>query len=174
MYTKNIVEFVTVGVEYCAFLEHSDEKTPAVFADVMRKLLPLLYMKTVMLDKPQPLGQEDTETFVTEGDYELIRTNIARLMGQYDAYFDGEQASSVSENLADIYQDLKDFVMNYKKGIQEVSNDALFTCLENFSLYWGARLINALRQLHQTAEAIQNPEQDAWIPLSCQNWARSA
>ena len=45
IYAKNSVEFVTVGVEFCAFLERVQELTQEEFASTSIKLLPLLISK---------------------------------------------------------------------------------------------------------------------------------
>ena len=58
-------------------------------------------------------------------------------------------SSSVSENIADIYQDVKDFLMNYRTAVTEIMNDALVKLVNNFQTYWGQRLVNVLRALHQ-------------------------
>ena len=78
--------------------------------------------------------------------------------------------SSISENIADIYQDLKDFILSYRIGTLEVMNDALGECRNNFEQYWGQRLVNGLRAIHnlvyglvdleETTEASDEPELD--------------
>lgn len=148
VYTKNIVEFVTVAVEFCSYLEHADEKKYPDFISVMQKLLSLLYLKAAIVEKPVVLGDNDVPQCVTETDYHNIQNKISTLMGQYDDYFDGDEASSVSENLADIYQDIKDFIMNYKNGNQAISSDSLSACLDNFESYWGIKLLNCIKALH--------------------------
>jgi len=57
-------------------------------------------------------------------------------------------AAFVSENLADVYQELKDFAANYQLADVDTMNDALVTCLEAFGQHWGQKLLNALRALH--------------------------
>ncbi|MPN56745.1 hypothetical protein SDC9_204437 [bioreactor metagenome] len=57
-------------------------------------------------------------------------------------------AAFISENLADIYQELKDFAANYQLADTDVMNDALVTCLETFGEHWGQKVLNALRALH--------------------------
>ena len=49
VYEKNTVEFVTVGVEFCAFVEKANEKTFDTFVPVLQKLLPFLYVKAAMV-----------------------------------------------------------------------------------------------------------------------------
>lgn len=149
VYAKNVVEFVTVGVEFCAFLERAGEKNFATFVPVLQKLLPFVYLKASMVDKPLSICDGQLETFVTEVDYEKIRSGAARILGQYDEEFTGEEVVAVSECLADTYQDMKDFLMNYKSGNEEVMNDAVFTVIENFELFWGKRLLQALSIVHK-------------------------
>lgn len=160
VYTKNIIEFVTVALEYCAYLEQCESKRFQDFVPVMQKVLSLLYLKAAIVEKPVPLGDMDVPQSVTEADYNAIEKKVADLMGEYDCYFDGDEASSVSENLADIYQELKDFIMNYKKGDQAVSNDSLYSCLDTFENYWGLRLLNCVKALHNIAYSIKPDDDD--------------
>lgn len=57
-------------------------------------------------------------------------------------------AAFVSESLADIYQELKDFAANYQTIDTDIMNDALVVCLRAFGEHWGQKLLNALRALH--------------------------
>ena len=43
IYSKNIIEFVTVSAEYCAFIERVPELEKEEFLDKIIKILPLLY-----------------------------------------------------------------------------------------------------------------------------------
>lgn len=158
IFDKNTVEFVTVAAECCGFLERAPETTRGAFIDKTLKLLPLLYLKASLL--PQGEQQDDfaPETFVTEGDYERIRASVAALLGEYDdfldvflddmAYSDTPIRQTVSEALADIYQPLKDFVCVFQLGLDKTMNDALVLCKDHFEEYWGQRLLNAMRALH--------------------------
>ena len=56
---------------------------------------------------------------------------------------------SISECVADIYQDIKDFISNYKTGMEDVMNDAIEKCIDNFQTYWGGRLLEALSAIHK-------------------------
>jgi hypothetical protein len=56
--------------------------------------------------------------------------------------------ASVSENLLDIYQSLKDFLIAYSIGNEEVMNDSLAECLFNFEQSWGQQLVNVMRAVH--------------------------
>ena len=49
IYSKNIIEFVTVSAEYCAFIERVPELEKEEFLDKIIKILPLLYLKATLL-----------------------------------------------------------------------------------------------------------------------------
>lgn len=158
VYNHDVLEFVTVAVQFCVYLESSESKTRQEFTDTMLKLLPLLYLKGSLLPKFMANEEEEPETFVTEENYEIIRTNISRVMGEHDAYLDvfvedmkysdTPILMTVSENLSDIYQDLKNFVYAYKLGVEERMMEALALCKDNFETYWGQRTVNVMRALH--------------------------
>ena len=50
--------------------------------------------------------------------------------------------------MADIYQDLKDFISVFQLGLNETMNDSLVICKEHFEEFWGQRLVNTMRALH--------------------------
>jgi len=39
---------------------------------------------------------------------------------------------TVSENLADVYQDVKNFIGSYRTGVEDVMQQAISECKENF------------------------------------------
>lgn len=175
IFDRNTVEFVTVAAEFCAFLERSERMKRSVFVDTTLKILPLLYLKASMLPEVETINEDTPESFVTEEDYEVIRLTIASIMAEKDdylevflqdmAYSDTPIKATISEDLADIYQDIKDFVSVYRLGFDETMNDSLAVCKENFGLYWGQKLVNTLRALHDVKynvkdEDIEDEESD--------------
>lgn len=160
IYSKSILEFVTVSIEYCAFMEKSGEKDKQDFLKITQRLLPLMYLKTSLITKPSMIMDldEHLERFVTEGDYEVVRMGISEVLGADDDYFDEEQPNSIAEDLSDVYQALKDFTLNYKEGKKEVMNDALAECLEQFELHWGGIMLRALKAIHHLCYTINTDE----------------
>ena len=158
IFERNVVEFVTVAAEFCKFLEQAETTPRNAFVDTSLKILPLLYLKAEMLPACERMGEDNLETFVTEDAYEVLRINIAGIMAEKDDYLDvfvSEMKYSdqpirkfISEELADIYQDIRDFIFVFQLGLNETMHDALAVCQENFKLYWGQKLVNALRALH--------------------------
>lgn len=161
-FDKNTVEFVTVAAEYCSFLEQIYDKEPERVVDVLSKLLPLVYLKAAMLGEAEPEGLYLEES-VTESQYEEIRTLLAQKLGENDDYLevfvedmkysDTPVRKCISEDLADIYQALGDFVQSYRSGLEEVMNEAVAVCAEGFRTYWGQTLANTLRAVHNVRYA---------------------
>lgn len=159
VYSTSVVEFVTVGAEYCAFLEQSEGRDKSSFIDTLQKLLPLLYLKATLLPKVEGNDLFGTETFVTEEDYEWLRSILVTIMGEDDEYEDlvyDEQMQtdearwkSVGEELADIYQPVRDFVETFRAGVEDNIAEALWTLNDSFELSWGGNLVDVLRRLHR-------------------------
>jgi len=158
VYSKNVLEFVTVAAETCLFLEHAAELEKTEFIPKATKILPLLYLKTALVDISSLESDGYTEHFVTEEDYLFVKEQIEGLLGPDDSflevfhpdmpYSDTPIAVFVSENLADIYQELKDFAANFQVGEVEIMETALQLCIEAFGEHWGQKLLNSLRALH--------------------------
>lgn len=169
VFSRNTVEFVTVAAEFCAYIERANDNSRKEFVGTLLKLLPLLYIKAQMLPEDEPISDDGAETFVTEETYEVVRITLAELLAQYDTYLDVFVAEmkysdtpvtkSISEDLADIYQDVKNFVMQFQVGINETMHDAILECREHFRLYWGQTLVNTLRALHELE--YNTPDDDA-------------
>lgn len=158
VFSRNTVEFVTVAAEFCAYLERTNEHSRKEFVETLLKLLPLLYIKAQMLPDEEMINDEEMEDFVTEDSYEVLRMTIYDLLADKDSYLDVFVAEmkysdtpvtkSISEDLADIYQDVKNFVCLFQLGINETMHDAIIECNEHFRQYWGQTLVNTLRALH--------------------------
>lgn len=159
VFSRNTVEFVTVAAEYCAYIERCNEHSRKEFTETLLKLLPLLYLKAQMLPEGEKVCDDELEDFVTEDSYEVLRMDLYELFSDKDSYLDVFVAEmkysdtpvtkSISEDLADIYQDVKNFVCLFKLGINETMHDAIIECSEHFAQYWGQTLVNTMRALHE-------------------------
>ncbi|MDR2118000.1 MAG: DUF5063 domain-containing protein [Tannerellaceae bacterium] len=158
IYERNTIEFVTVALEYCSFVETAKGYSLFEFVDKATKILPLLYLKANMLSEVSSDDDGELEFVITEDMYETVRTSIADLLGTHDSYLetfhpempysDTPVIAFVSENLADIYQDTGNFLALFRDGYEDVMREAIHLCRANFQAYWGQRLLNALKALH--------------------------
>ena len=132
--TEHKLEFLTVAVETCKFLEHAGELEKSDFVSKMTKLLPLLYLKTSMVQVSEDVSDDEPERFVSEVEYAQLRAQLADMLGDSDDYLDSFDtnmafsdttlAATISEDLADVYQALKDYAGCCQVGDEQVMNDA--------------------------------------------------
>lgn len=158
IYARNTLEFATVALEFCNFIEEASRTALFDFVDKATKLLPLLYLKAALLPEVEAEEESEPEWFVTEEMYDKVRSELADLLGERDTYLDTFHpdmpysdtpiAAFISENLADVYQDTGNFVALFREGNEEVMHEVLALCRTNFRTYWGQQLLNALKALH--------------------------
>ena len=159
VYSRNVIEFVAVGNEFCKYAEHASQLKGDELLRILQRILPLMYIKASLLPQLNPYFEDGNEKFVTESDWIVIHETLKNKFGTADDYLevfdekanetDGPVLSSISENMADIYQDLKDFLLLYQTGTAEVMSDAIWECRMNFENFWGQKLLNAMRAIHK-------------------------
>jgi hypothetical protein len=158
VYSRNVIEFVAVANEFCKYTEHSSELKGDEMLKIFQRILPLMYLKASLLPQLEPFFEDGNEKFITENDWILVHTKLREKLGTADDYLEifdekaleteGAVVASISENLADIYQDIKDFLLLYQTGTNEVMNDAIWECRLNFETFWGQKLVNSMRAIH--------------------------
>jgi hypothetical protein len=173
VYSRNVIEFVAVANEFCKYAEHASELKGDELLKILQRILPLMYLKASLLPELSPYFEEGNEKFVTEADWTRIHEILKEKLGTADDYLDvfdakindseGPVLSSISENMTDIYQDMKDFLLLYQTGTAEIMNDAVWECRLNFENYWGQKLVNSMRAIHKfiySGEEIGKVEND--------------
>ena len=71
-------------------------------------------------------------------------------------YSDEPITAFISENIADIYQELRDVCSTFQLDDEQVQNDALYAFVEAFNQHWGQKLLNVLRPLHVLSQIKDN------------------
>lgn len=157
IYSQPVLDLITVATEFCKQVEQTEGEGREHFIEIMRGILPMLYLKMTLLgDVPEISGYNEGK--LTEDDYNYVRHNVTVLLADRDDYLDvfvedfkySDQPvlCTISENLADIYQVLRELVETFREGFEESMQVALFETADRFKLYWGQTLLNALRALH--------------------------
>ena len=159
VYSRNVVEFVAVANEFCKYAEHASEIKGDELLRILQRLLPLMYLKASLLPALEPFFEDGNEKFVMESDWNSIKDTFRQQFGTADDYpevfkekyeeTEAPSLSSISEDMADTYQDMKNFLLLYQTGTKEVMNDAIWECRLNFENFWGQRLVNAMRAIHK-------------------------
>ena len=157
IYSQPVLDFVRVSTEYCKYMEQCEADSMQTFARIMQNLLPMVYLKMSLLGEvPEAAGWNESK--LTESDYDFVRANVARVMAGHDDFLDvfvedfkyseHPVLCTISECLADVYQQLRELVETFRQGYEESMEVALFDVAEEFRLQWGQKLLNALRAIH--------------------------
>jgi len=172
IYAEPVLEFIKSAQSFCDLVTHTSAIKRSELAVKLQELLPLLYLNALKLPELKPFFSEGNEKFVTEEEYNTLHHTLFGKLGYLDDYLnvedhgesdDGIVVCSLSENLADIYQDLRDFLKLYQLGTDEIMNDAIWECRMNFNQYWGRKLLGVLKVLHQvlnTEDPIDDEESE--------------
>ena len=123
----------------------------------MLKLLPRLYITMSDLED-DPYADAYIESALEEDVYDMMRGRVAQIMAEEDIYLevfvedmkysDTPISASVSENLADLYQEFFNLIHSVQEALTETQHEMLCQCRLNFVNYWGQTLCNVLRALN--------------------------
>lgn len=163
VYSDATVAFVTAAAQTCLLIEQCADHEREEWREQLLRLLPVLYLRTRLLEHAETIMEDEPQRFVTEEDYTFALVGIRNLLGQDDAYLDvfvdqgvytdEIQTNYISEGLADIYQELKDMAAAFQTGDEAIMNDAVVLCREAFEASWGRKLLSVLRALHEISDA---------------------
>lgn len=158
VFSRGALEFATVAREYCVFAENAGRYAKEDYLRVASRLLPLLYMKAALLPRAVAASDDDLPEIVDYETYESVRRGIRDRLTSHDDYLTTQKedfrhsetpiAASISEDMADIYQDVRNFCEQYHSGDNAVMNDALAMVGDKFRTYWGQRACDALGAIH--------------------------
>ena len=157
VYQRTVLEMLAVAHDFCQYCQQVEEKNAQEITAYLQKILPLLYLKGELLPEVEPEYQEAAERFVTEEEWESLFNRLRAVFGEEDIFYTYDPASygwgeslkaSLSEHIADIYQDLRDFVLLYQKNSRAAKENAVAGCRELFIRRWGPRIASMIVALH--------------------------
>jgi hypothetical protein len=151
--SKPVLEALTVANEYCLFFEGIDNYSKNDIFSYFQKIAPLLYLKGCTVPKILVNDESFSQRFVTEEQWEGIFKQLRKKFGDDDTYYvldhnNDTIEASLSDNMADIYQDMKDFVMLYQKGSMYAKENAVFQFSVLMQTHWGPIVVDALKACH--------------------------
>ncbi len=161
--SKSVLEMITVAHEFCLFIEKVDSYPQEDVINYFQKIIPLLYLKGSLLPEIEVADNSYVERYVTAETWEIVFNELRNKLKPYDNYWvlefsDDTEASkaNIADNLTDVYQDLKDFVILYTKNTQTARENAAYECKLQFETHWGIRLLSALKAIHMFKYKKQN------------------
>ncbi len=154
----NSLAFIALANEYCHAMESAIDMEREQLVAHMLKLLPRLYIAASDLGESLAYSEYDIEPYLDEEAYDQVRDFLSQLMAEEDVYLevfvedmkysDTPISATVSENLADLYQEFFNFIANVKDATTAVQQELLGIEKSNFGNYWGQTLCNVLRALN--------------------------
>ena len=157
VYTKNVLELLTVANDYCLTMAKVENKKKSSLIDYLQKICPLLYIKGSLLPEIEVQNSDANEKFMTEEEWEKLFNELRKKISKDDEFWFMDNSDinnnepvkgSLSESLTDIYQDLKDFLDLYQKNSLDAKENAVFEIKRTFESRWGFHLVNAHKALH--------------------------
>ena len=157
--SASVIDMFTVANEFCLFTEKAESYNPEEVYQYYVKICPLLYLKGALLPEVEQDDEYPNERFVNEDQWEHIYNALRTVFASNDDFFtlsyensdNVPLRASIAEHLADIYQDLKDFVLLYQKNLEYARQNAVHECRALFISHWGLRIAALLPALHTLA-----------------------
>lgn len=156
--SPNSLAFIAMANEYCHAMENPFELEKDGFIAYMLRLLPRIYISASDIKNNVIDDNYFAEGYLDEDTYNSVRENISRLLEPDDVYLevfmddmkysDTPLGTSISENLTDIYQVMYNVIAGVKDAPNEIINEILANCRNDFETYWGQTLCNVLRAIH--------------------------
>jgi len=155
--SSQVLEMLAVANDFTLFIEKAEEYTREQILNYLHRVLPAIYLKASLLPEIQVTDEEAVEHYVTEEQWEIRFSLLRERLGPDDEYsfIDLHEKSqqdavraSIAENIADIYQDMKDFLLLYQNPLHTFQENAVRECRQLFQTRYGYRLVNGLTAIH--------------------------
>ena len=164
-----LINLVALCAEYCSTLEQCREVELKELTETLLGQLPRIYYEFHDIDAGESATLDEwgigVSDHLDEDQYESVRMQLAATFGEDDTYLetfekdmkysDTPIATTVSENLADIYQPLFDFVVEVRESDGDNLEEAYRACREGFREYWSQALCNVMRALNAISNNLE-------------------
>jgi len=184
VYSSEMVVLVKAANGYCQFLEDLGQVTGREFIVQSVRHLSDVYSAILRTGETEPLFESSPEPTVTEQDWAAVYQGISLLLGTHNEFIRQAEAGefdrsdlvthTISEDMADIYQELRDFTALYGRGLEEIMNDAAWELKERFIEHWGKKLLRAMAPLHDLFVQEVDPESGDIGSGECTVWTWEA
>ena len=162
---KNTKELYLVASQFCTFMENIQTFEMDNIIDYLLKIFPLMYLKGSLIQEIELDDDAAYEQFVTEEEYEVMFLKLKEKINEIDffEFFNFQenenQTCSTCEILADMYQEMKDFILLFNKNTLSAQEIALFMQKNYFMYNWGKSITILLPYLHQLKYQSEELEQ---------------
>ena len=168
--SQHVIDMLTLSNEYALFMEACADYNTREIIDYLRRVIPMLYLKGSLIPAVEAADDYITEKYVSEEHWENVYNTLKERFDLIpaDQWPAGElRSGELAELLADVYQDLKDFVVLFQKALTVEKQNALADLGTSYQPFWGQRLAEMLPLLHTLhgAEFAEGGKPGAWDSL---------
>lgn len=167
---SRLINLVALCAEYCSTVENCRNLEMKDLVDALLGQLPRIYYEFHDIDAGESASFDEwgigMSEHLDEEQYESVRMQLAAAFGEDDTYLetfekdmkysDTPIATTISENLADLYQPLYDFAVEVRESEGENLEEAYRACKEGFKEYWSQTLCNVMRAINNIESGIGN------------------
>jgi len=153
--SKNVLELITVANDYCLFVEKISNYNKNDIQLYFLRIAPLLYLKGSLIPYFELDDTNANERFVNEEDWIAVYKNTKDIFNNDNYFYDTlnpidneAEKLEIAEIVADIYQDLKDFILLYQKDTMAAKENAVFACYILFKNNWGIKITSLQKIMH--------------------------
>ena len=154
---QRVIAFVDAARQFCTLIESHRASDRETFVRRCAVLLTRLYVAGVgLLDVPleQPVSCDQAR--MTHDDWNAVFHDLQETFGEGDGYWlvfdpynrDDASCTSISDDLADIYRDVKAGLVAFGRS-EEDSKNAIAGWRFQFLAHWGHHATSALRPIHK-------------------------
>lgn len=163
--SSTVLELIRVAHEFCVFTEALEKKDITDILSFYQKVLPLMYVKGSLLPLLTDVDPSFNEKFVAEEHWQQVFMNVKSKFGTDEYYWQVDEnkepmKASIAENIADIYQDMKDFVVLFQKNQLSSKENAVLDVRKYLAFHWGPQLTAAMAHIHNLNYAIEIKENE--------------
>ena len=154
---SEVKEYLESARLYCEFIESPKEIGFIDFLKEVRLLLLTLYQKALAFPLYDGDSDEDTDDLLGDNYYKVLKL-IGQKIGKTDFYlhmFDPTNSSdekpvggSLTDDLGDIYRDLKRALLQFDTDSEVAKEDALWSLHFLFRIHYGEHIMNGLYAIH--------------------------
>lgn len=163
--STQVLEMIRLAFEFCTFTEDLAKQEISVALSFYQKLLPLMYIKGSLLPNIETSDESYNERFVSEEHWERVFMMTKEKFDK-DEYFwivdsnNDTLKASIAEHIADIYQDMKDFVILFQDNRLTAKENAVNELKKYFAVHWGVRITALMPVIHNLVYAMELQENE--------------
>jgi Domain of unknown function (DUF5063) len=162
--------FVESARAYCSLIERRAEVSRSELVSSARVLLADLHARASSLPN-QKLGESPTSRKIGNEGWWRLFESLRNQLREYDSFWvehpesdvpSAPGESSLADDLADVYRELKDGLMAWDSTEPTLRAGAVWEWRFGFEVHWGDHAVKAMRAIHRIRPepTAQEPRQD--------------